>query len=90
MKLLGQIISHDLIEMDNDKIRILLDWPVPKDVLGLQEFLGLANYNRNKIIMFAKHAGPLYELLKLDEPFDMNTRRLEAFSYVKALFKEFP
>ena len=51
MKLLGQIISHDLIEMDNDKIRILLDWPVPKDVLGLQEFLGLANYNRNKIIM---------------------------------------
>ena len=64
VRLLGQVISHNLIEMDKDKIRVLLDWPVPSNVQALQEFLGLANYNRNKIVMFAQHAGPPLRVTK--------------------------
>jgi hypothetical protein len=80
---LGQIISHNLIEMDKDKISVLFNWQIPVNTQSLMEFLGLANYNRNKIIMFAKIAGPLYELLKKDSEWDLSPKRLEAFNILK-------
>ena len=90
IKLLGQVISHDTIEMDKEKIRILIEWPIPKCVKSLQEFLGLANFNRNKIVMFARYAAPLYELLRKGVVWDWTMIRDEAFNAIKAKFKEFP
>jgi hypothetical protein len=90
VKLLGQIISHNLIEMDKDKVSILLNWPIPVNTQSLMDFLGLANYNRNKIIMFAKIAAPLYELLKKDYAWELSPERLEAFNSIKTEFGKYP
>ncbi len=58
-KLLGQAISDEKIEMGKEKIWVLIEYPIPKCVKSLQEFLCLANFNRNKSVMSAGYATPL-------------------------------
>lgn len=41
---LGHIITKDGIVMDLEKIRTIMEWPVPKDVADIQSFMGLAGY----------------------------------------------
>jgi len=40
------VIGQEKIEMEEDKIAGMLDWPVPKMVRDVRKFLGLANYYR--------------------------------------------
>jgi hypothetical protein len=41
---LGVIISPNGIAMDPEKVKVILDWPVPTSVQKLQSFLGFANF----------------------------------------------
>jgi len=50
--------------MEEEKMRVVLDWPVPKSVKDVQKFLGLANYYRQFINFFAKIARLLHELTR--------------------------
>ena len=43
---LGVIIGADRIKMEEEKVKGVLDWPIPKCVKDVQKFLGLANYYR--------------------------------------------
>ena len=40
------VIGQEKIEMEEDKIAGMLDWPVPKMVRDVRKFLGLTNYYR--------------------------------------------
>lgn len=46
---LGHIIGNGMIRADPRKVKVVLDWPQPKDVSALRSFLGLANYFRRFI-----------------------------------------
>ena len=48
------------------KIGIIQEWPVPKTVHEVRQFLGLASYYRRFIQGFAKITAPLLDLLKED------------------------
>jgi len=41
---LGVVIGSEGIKMEEEKVRGVLDWPIPKCVKDIQKFLGLANY----------------------------------------------
>ena len=43
---LGVIIGEEGIKMEEEKVKGVLDWPIPKCVKDIQKFLGLANYYR--------------------------------------------
>ena len=43
---LGFVISPDSLRMDESKIQVIRDWPVPRKVKDIQSFLGLANCYR--------------------------------------------
>jgi hypothetical protein len=45
-KFLGYIISPDGIAMDPERVKTIVDWPVPKSQYDLQVFLGFANFYR--------------------------------------------
>ena len=68
---LGHTISADGISVDEDKIRAIQDWPVPRDVIDkeLRAFLGLAGYYRKFVPGFSKVALPLTLLLHSETTF---------------------
>jgi len=64
---LGVVMDQGKIEMEEDKVAGVLNWPVPKTVRDIRKFLGLANYYRQFVKDFAKLAWPLNNLTKKEE-----------------------
>ena len=44
VKFLGSIITTDGIQMDNEKVKAIREWPEPKNLKEVQAFLGFANF----------------------------------------------
>jgi len=45
VEFLEVVIGKEGIKMEKEKIKAIVDWPVPKSVKEVQKFLGLANYD---------------------------------------------
>jgi len=63
---LGVVIGPEGIKMEKVKVRGVLEWPTPKCVKDVQNFLGLANYYCRFIQSFASIVRPLYDMVKKD------------------------
>ena len=61
---LGYIISPEGMEMDQEKIRTVVEWEAPDSVKGVQSFLGFANFYRRFIDGYSKLTCPLTDLTK--------------------------
>ena len=59
---LGHVISSDGIATDPSKTERITNWPTPRNVQEVQQFLGLASYYRRFIQNFAGIAKPLHRL----------------------------
>jgi len=58
---LGHTIQYGTIGMEADKVKTVMDMPVPSTVKELRSFLGMANYYSRFVPKFASIAAPLYE-----------------------------
>ena len=74
VEFLGYIIFETGIIMSIEKVQAVKDWPIPKTVKNIQEFLGFANFCRRFIENFAKVAQPLRELTKGKTPWVWDRR----------------
>jgi len=64
VEFLGYVISADGVSMAEDKVQTLLEWAPPTNVMGVQYFLGFANFYRRFIEGFSKICKPLTDLTK--------------------------
>jgi hypothetical protein len=64
---LGHIVSGSGVEMDDSKVKEVMEWPLPCNIKQLQGFLGLTGYYRRFIKNYALTALPLTTLLKKDQ-----------------------
>jgi hypothetical protein len=76
------------VRPDPEKLQIIKDWPVPKDVKQLQSFLGLANYFNKHVRNYSAIAAPLTNLTqaKVAQGYDWNNwgaAELKAFEALK-------
>jgi len=64
IKYLGIIILENKVQMDEEKLLGVLEWPVLTKVKQVQVFLGFANFYHRFIKNFAKMSKPLSDLTK--------------------------
>jgi hypothetical protein len=61
---LGHIISGQGVQVHQEKIRAIVDWPTPKNLMKLRGFFGLCNYYRWFFKGFSQLGEPLTDLKK--------------------------
>ena len=61
---LGHIVSQEGIRPATNKVEAVSEYPTPKTVKEVKQFLGLTNYYHRFILGYAKIAEPLYKLLR--------------------------
>ena len=64
MTFVGYMVSPARIGMDPEKIKYILEWPVPKSVKEVQSFLGFANFYRKFINNYSRLVTSLTTLTK--------------------------
>jgi hypothetical protein len=66
VKFLGHVLSSEGVSPQEEKIRAVEEWPLPKNMTELRGFLGLVGYYRKFIYNFADKAKELNNLTKKD------------------------
>jgi hypothetical protein len=61
---LGHIISGQGVQVHQEKIRAIVDWPTPKNLMELRGFFGLCSYYRRFVKGFSQLGAPLTDLTK--------------------------
>jgi len=81
--LLGHKISKKGIEVDYDKIAVVLTLEIPGNLRELRGFLGCVGYYRRFVEGYSRIAACLTHLLRKDAPYEWNEKRQEAFQTLK-------
>eukprot|EP00253_Pinus_taeda_P020294 PITA_20294 len=87
---LGHVISKEGIVVDPEKIKTILDWPVPKDVADIRSFMGLARYYRRFVEGFSRVAYPITSLQKKGRTFRWSSECQQSFERLKQLLTSAP
>jgi hypothetical protein len=86
------VINIGGIEMNINKIEIIIEWPKPKFFKDIQIFLGFANFYRRFINNYSRIAAPLTSMLKNSvngrkaDPFEFNKKEKATFELLKVSF----
>jgi transposase InsO family protein len=67
VKFCGHIVGNGTVKVMEDKVKAINEWPQPRTVHHIRQFLGLAGYYRRFIKRFSHIAAPLSNLLRVGE-----------------------
>jgi len=87
---LGVVMGQGKIEIEENKVAGVLNWPTPRTVRDVRKFLGLANYYRQFIKNFAAFAKPLNMLTRKDEKWKWEEAQQKTFEQLKEIFTTRP
>ena len=90
IEFLGFIISKDGLQMDDNKVQTIRDWPAPRCVKDIQSFLGFANFYRRFIQNYLALTSPLTYLTRKSTPWNWTTECEMAFKTIKEAFTRAP
>jgi hypothetical protein len=83
LKYLRYIVGKDGIKIDPDKVAAVVNWPVPKNVSEVRQFLGLCNFSRKFVQGYSRIAAPLTHLLRKAIPWLWSADCQRAFDGLK-------
>jgi hypothetical protein len=83
VSILGHIISEGGISIDPSKVKDVLSWNTPQNILDIRSFLSPAGYYKRFIEGFSKISKPMTELLEKSKTFEWTPRREVSFQELK-------
>ena len=86
IEFLGSVISEKGVDTESGKVQAIVEWLPPKDLKGLQQFLGFANYYRTFIEGYSHIVTPLTNLTRKNVPFTWDERCDDAMGKLKMAF----
>lgn len=84
LKYLGYTVSVDGLRVDPDKIKAIVDIPVPRSQKEIRQFTGMASWYRRFISNFATRMQPLTSLLRRRSKFEWTKEAESAFEDIKS------
>jgi len=75
--------------MQKEKVKGVLNWPIPRNIKEIQKFLGLANYYRRFIKNFTRIAAPLHIVVRKEQKWKWEKEQ-EVFERLKTVFTTEP
>ena len=90
MEFLGVVIGPEGIKIEKEKVKGVLEWPMPKCIKDIQKFLGLANYYCWFIEGFTTVARLLHDLVKKDKKWKWMEKGEKTFKELKERFTKEP
>jgi hypothetical protein len=87
---LGHVFSAAGMVPDANKIAAVRDWPTPKDVSEVRQFIGLASYYCRYVKGFADIATPLHQLTEKTSQFLWTESCQAAFEVLKKRLTQAP
>ena len=79
----GNTLSKDGLSPDLNKVKLIQEWPTPKNQKELQSLLGTVNYLSRFLIFLSDLRAPLQSLLKKDSEFIWTNIHQNAFEQLK-------
>ena len=80
---LGHRVSGEGVTTEEDKVKAVKEWPVPKSVKAVRSFLGLTGYYRRFVKDYAAVASPLIALTQKAVTFKWGDEEQRAFDALK-------
>uniref|UniRef100_A0A2N9GE48 Reverse transcriptase RNase H-like domain-containing protein n=1 Tax=Fagus sylvatica TaxID=28930 RepID=A0A2N9GE48_FAGSY len=71
------------IEVDEEKVKAIKEWPTPKSIIEVRSFHGLASFYRRFVKDFSTMAAPLTEVIKKNVGFHWGADQENAFATIK-------
>jgi hypothetical protein len=87
---LGHIISSKGISVDPEKVKSILEWPVPKNAHEVRSFMRLAGYYQRFVEGFSKIAKPITTLQCKGVRYEWTEECNSAFIELKKLLTSAP
>jgi hypothetical protein len=80
---LGFVVSKRGIEVDEEKVKAIQEWPTPTTISQVRSFHGLTSFYRRFVRDFSSLVTPLTEVIKKNVPFKWGKEQEKAFNLIK-------
>ena len=87
---LGHVVTPQGIATDPDKIKLVTNWPPPRNLKEVRSFVGLCSYYRRYVKDFARIAEPLHGLTRKNVKFEWTANCAESFEKLKGCLTTAP
>lgn len=84
VRYLGYIVGDGSLSVDPDKVKAIAEFPAPKSVRNLRQFLGMIGWYRRFVEDFSTHSHPLTELLSKKRCFKWTAEAQQSFELLKS------